>query len=135
MWRVESALWSWVANAITLLVVIVIFHDVSIGSVGSLLTAAALFGILNSTVKPILKLITFPLAVITLRLAWFFVSMLMLKITDWIVSSFNIDGFWALVWATIVVWLVNMVLDLVPGPWRGTRSDRSAFSKRRGAES
>ena len=35
----------------------------------------------------------------------------------------DINGFRSLVWATIIVWLVNVVLDFVPGPWRGTRRD------------
>src|SRR5580765_8019703 len=89
---------------------------------GDLLTAAALFWILNTFLKPILRLLTVPLAVITLGVIWFFVSMLMLAITSWIVNGFEIDGFWALVWSTIVVWLLNLVLDWF-GPWRGTRRD------------
>jgi putative membrane protein len=130
VWRLESLLWSWIANAITLVVVIAVFQKVTIGGVGSLLEAALVFGLLNSLVKPILKLITLPLAVITLRLIWFFISALMLKVTDWIISSFNIHGFLTLIWATIVIWAVNLVLDMAPGPWRGTRRDRRLLSKR-----
>ena len=105
------------------MVVIAAFDKVTIGGVGDLLVAALLFGILNTLLKPVIKLITLPLAVITLRLAWFGVSMLMLALTAAIVDSFEIDGFWALVWATVVVWVVNLALDLVPGPWRHTRRD------------
>jgi putative membrane protein len=103
--------------------VIAVLDDVTIGSVGDLLFAALLFGILNTLLKPVLRLITLPLAVITLRLAWFGVSMLMLLLTALIVDSFDIHGFWALVWATLIVWVVNLVLDVVPGPWQGTRRD------------
>jgi uncharacterized membrane protein YvlD (DUF360 family) len=39
--------------------------------------------------------------------------MLMLWLTDVIVPSFNIDGFWTYVGATVVVWLANLGLDLV----------------------
>jgi uncharacterized membrane protein YvlD (DUF360 family) len=49
--------------------------------------------------------------------------MLMLLLTAAIVDSFDIHGFWALVWATLIVWLVNLALDVVPGPWRHTRRD------------
>jgi len=96
---------------------------VTIGGIGALLGAALLFGLLNTLLKPILKFVTLPLAIITLRLAWFGVSMLMLLLTAWIVDSFDIHGFWALVWATIIVWVVNLLLDIVPGPWRNTRRD------------
>ena len=95
----------------------------TIGGVGDLLGAALLFGILNTLLKPVLKFVTLPLAIVTLRLAWFGVSMLMLLITAWIVGSFDIDGFWALVWATVIVWVVDLLLDLVPGPWQHTRRD------------
>jgi putative membrane protein len=103
--------------------VIAVLDNVTIGGAGDLLGAALLFGVLNTILKPILKLITLPIAIVTLSLAWFFVSMLMLLITAWIVDSFDIDGFWALVWATIIVWVVNLALDLAPGPWHGTRRD------------
>jgi putative membrane protein len=91
--------------------------------VGDLLGAALVFGILNTFLKPILKFATLPLAVITLRLIWFGVAMVMLLLTDAIIDGFDIDGFWALVWATVIVWVVNMILDIVPGPWKGTRRD------------
>lgn len=130
MWRIESLLWSFVANALALGVVIAVFSGVTIGSVGSLFEAAVIFGLLNTFVKPLVKLVTLPLAVITLRLIWFFVAMLMLEITTWIVGSFDIKGFLTLVEATLLIWLVNLMLDLVPGPWRGTRRDHHALSHR-----
>jgi putative membrane protein len=113
---------SWAANAVILAILALVMGPVTFDGVGDLLTAAALFGILNTFLKPILRLLTLPLAVITLGIIWFFVSMLMLAITNWIVNGFEIDGFWALVWSTIVVWLLNLVLDWF-GPWRGTRRD------------
>ena len=35
-----------------------------------------------------------------------------------------------LLWATLAVWVLNLALDLVPGPWRGTRRDGHAMSRR-----
>ena len=75
--------------------------------------AAAVFGVLNTLLKPILKLLTFPLAIFTLGLAWFGVAMFMLWLTDAIVPKFDISGFWTLVWATIIVWAANLALDLI----------------------
>ncbi len=119
----RSLFFSWAANAIALVVVIAVFDKVTIGSLGDLILAALLFGILNTVLKPVIKAITLPLAIITLRLAWFGVSMLMLILTAAIIDSFDIHGFWALVWATVVIWVVNLVLDIAPGPWKGTRRD------------
>ena len=119
----RSLFFSWAANAIALVVVIAVFDKVTIGSLGDLILAALLFGILNTVLKPVIKAITLPLAIVTLRLAWFGVSMLMLILTAAIIDSFDIHGFWALVWATVVIWVVNLVLDIAPGPWKGTRRD------------
>src|SRR4051794_31322938 len=103
MHLLRYVLLSWVANAITLGVVAGVFDKVSFDGWGSLIGAAALFGILNTIVKPVLKLLTLPFAVVTLGIVWFFVAMLMLAITDWLVRGFHVDGFWTFVGATIVV--------------------------------
>ena len=105
---------SWAANAVVLgitgwLLTGVTFH----GSAWTVIFAAAVFGVLNTILKPILKLLTFPLAVVTLGIAWFFVSMFTLWLTVLIVSKFDISGFWNYVWATIIIWALNMVVDAV----------------------
>jgi len=105
---------SWAANAVTLAVTSWLLHGVTTQhSAGTLIAAAAVFGVLNTILKPILKLVTLPLAIVTLGIAWFGVAMMMLWLTDVIVGKFEIDGFWNLVWATIIVWVVNLILDLV----------------------
>jgi putative membrane protein len=105
---------SWAANAIVLgltgwLLSGVTFH----GSTWTVIFAAAVFGVLNTILKPFLKLVTFPLALVTLGIAWFFVSMLTLWLTVAIVPDFAINGFWNYVWATIIIWALNMVVDAV----------------------
>jgi hypothetical protein len=46
--------------------------------------------------------------------------MLMLVVTEAIVGGFDVPGFWTLVEATLIVWAVNVVLDVTPGPWQVT---------------
>ena len=115
---------SWLTNALVLTVVVVLLTDVRVNNVGSLLLAALVFGVLNTLLKPLLRLITLPLALLTFGIAWFFVSLLMLVLTDDIVSGFTIHGFWTYVEATLIVWLVNLLLDFTPGPWQITGSRR-----------
>jgi putative membrane protein len=111
---------SWLTNALVLGVVAAVLSRVTVSSAGALLLAAAVFGVLNTLLKPLLRLVTFPLAILTLGVAWFFVSMLMLVITKGIVDGFHVHGFWTLVDATLIVWVVNLVLDFTPGPWQVT---------------
>jgi putative membrane protein len=125
---------SWLTNALVLAVVAVLLSGVTVKSAGALLAAAAVFGVLNTVLKPLLRLVALPLAILTLGLAWFFVSMLMLVITKGIVSGFHVHGFWTLVAATVIVWVVNLALDHTPGPWqisgkRRRRALRREFSR------
>jgi putative membrane protein len=113
---------SWAANALVLGIVAAAFDDVRADTFGDLLVAAAVFGVLNTILKPILRLVTLPVAVITLGLAWFGISMLMLWLTSVIVSGFDISGFWTYVWATLVVWAVNVVLELIEHFWGRSRA-------------
>lgn len=111
-----------------LAVVVILLHNATDTGIGSLLLAAAVFGVLNTLLKPLLRLITLPLALLTFGIAWFFVSLLMLLLTDKIVSGFHIDGFWTYVWATLIVWVVNLVLDMVSGPWQVTGGRRRRYT-------
>jgi putative membrane protein len=103
---------SWAVNAVVLgltgwLLGGVTFH----GSTWTVIFAAAVFGVLNTILKPVLQLITLPLAFLTLGVAWLFVSIFMLWLTVLIVPKFDINGFWNYVWATIIIWALNMILD------------------------
>jgi putative membrane protein len=129
MWRLRELLFSFFANAIALALVVIVLSGVEVDSLGDLINSALLFGVLNTFLKPILKTLTLPLAVITLRLIWFVVAMVMLKLTAAIVDGFDIHGLRSLFWATLIVWVVNLVLDLAPGPWQGTRRDRRAIAR------
>jgi putative membrane protein len=119
----QRLLVSWLANAVMLAVADALLTNVTVASAGDLILAAALFGILNTFLKPIARLLTLPLAIITLGIAWFFVSMLMLYLTQAIVSGFSIHGFWTLVWATIIVWVVDLVLDIAMVSWTKRRGE------------
>ncbi len=83
------------------------------GNFGSIVVAALVFALVNLILKPVTKLLAFPLIIVTLGIALFFINILMLYITDWILSDFTIDGFMSAVWATIVIWAVNWLLQIL----------------------
>ncbi len=115
---------SWLTHAVVLAVVVAVLPNVGDSGVGALLLAAAVFGVLNTVLKPLLRFVTLPLAFLTFGIAWFFVSLLMLVLTHEIVSGFRIHGFWTYVLATLIIWAVNLVLDMTPGPWQVTGQRR-----------
>jgi putative membrane protein len=105
-----GALIGWGVNILALIVVEWLFDSVQIGRWGPLLLGAAVLGIANAFLKPILTILTFPLIVVTLGLSYFALNILMLALAEWIAPDFSIDGFWTYVGAAIVIWLVNWVL-------------------------
>jgi putative membrane protein len=118
---------SWAVNAIVLALTAWVLHGVSIeGSNWTVIWAAAVFGILNTILKPIMRLITLPFALVTFGLAWFFVSMLMLWLTTLIISDFNVDGFWNYVWATVIIWFFNAIIDVILYRERAAEAQRIA---------
>ena len=93
----------------------------------TVILASLLLTLLNAYVKPVLRLLALPLVIVTLGIALFLISMFMLWLTSAIVSGFTIDGFWPLVKATIIVWLVNLVFAAIfdlDDPRRPRAADR-----------
>jgi putative membrane protein len=73
---------------------------------------SALFGIVNAFIGTILRILTFPLTLLTLGLFSVIVNALLLQITDGLSSHFTIDEFWwTAIWAAIILSLASMVLD------------------------
>ena len=125
---------AWAIDAAALAVAAWIFSGISVGgSAGTLIVAALVYGILATFVKPVLKLLTFPLMLLTLGIAWFFVAMFILWLTDVIVGGLHIEGFWTLVGGTVVVWAVGALADhwLFPkqGPLKSLIRGSSRFGR------
>jgi len=97
-------------NVVALLFVNWVFDSVYIEWPGSVLIGAAVLAVGNAFIKPILAILTLPLIIVTLGLAYFAINVAMLALAEWIAPDFSIDGFWTYVGATIVVWFVNFVV-------------------------
>ena len=109
----------WGINVLALIVVDWLFGSVDIGRWGSLLVGALVLMIGNAIIKPILAILTLPLVIITFGLFYFAINVAMLALAEWVATRFSIDGFWTYVGATIVVWLVNLVVGRLLDRIRG----------------
>ncbi len=108
---VIQALVQWGINVLALIVANWVFSGFSIERWGPLLLAGAVFGLANVFLKPLLTFIALPLILLTFGIAYFFVNVVVLLFTEWVVPDFSIDGFWTYVGATIVIWLVNWLVS------------------------
>jgi putative membrane protein len=111
----------WGINLLALIVIDWMFDGVRIDRWWPLLLGAVVLTIGNAILKPILAVLTLPLIIVTLGLAYFAINVLMLALSEWIAPRFSIDGFWTYVGATIVVWLVNLVVGGVIGKVKGDK--------------
>jgi putative membrane protein len=82
----------------------------------SLLVVALVFGVLNASVRPLLKVLTFPLLILSLGLFTLVINALMLWLTGWVSDrlslGFHVAGFWAAFWGGLVVSIVSLLLSI-----------------------
>jgi putative membrane protein len=118
---VRSLLLHWVLNAAALWVAAALIPGLDFsGGVGHLLLVAAVFGIVNSTLRPLLTVLTCPLIVLTLGFFTLVINALMLLLTGWLSESWNlgfsVSGFWSAFFGGLVVGLVSVILSLGLAP-------------------
>lgn len=105
------------AVAVWLLAKITLTGGSTAGKAGTLIVVALIFGLVNFLVKPIVKVLTFPLFVLTLGLITLIVNALMLLLTSWVADvmdvSFHVEGFWTAVLGGLIISVVSWALHLV----------------------
>jgi len=113
-------------NAAALWVATAIVPGVTyIGGPLPLLGVALVFGVINATLRPLAKILTFPLIILTLGIFALVINGLMLWLTSSLSESlglgFHVHGFWPAFWGAIVVSLVSMALSLAVRDVSGER--------------
>ena len=102
-------------NAAALWVADALFSGVRIHGWWAYIIGAAVLGIANTVIKPVLTLITLPLIILTLGFFLLVINIAMLALAEWIAPNFSIDGFWTYVGTVVVVWAVNWIGDHLLG--------------------
>ncbi len=105
------------AVAVWLLDKITLTGDSTGKKVGTLILVALIFGLVNFLVKPIVKLFSLPLLILTLGLFTLVVNALMLLLTSWLADkfdlSFHVDGFWTAVLGGLIISIVSWALHII----------------------
>ncbi|MGC0339457.1 phage holin family protein [Streptomyces sp. SLBN-8D4] len=112
-----------IANAGALAVAVWLLDKITLtgGSTGkkvwTLILVALVFGLVNFLVKPLVKVLTFPLFILTLGLFTLIVNALMLLLTSWLADkldlSFHVEGFWTAVLGGLIISIVSWALHVV----------------------
>ena len=96
-------------NAAALWLADAIFSSVRIDGWKSYVIGAAVLGIANGVLKPILAVLTLPLIIVTLGFFLLVINIAMVALAEWAAPNFSIDGFWTYVGTVVIIWLVNWV--------------------------
>lgn len=113
-----------IANAAALAVAIWLLKDITLTGentgrqILTLILVALIFGLVNFLVKPLVKLLSFPLFILTLGLITLVVNALMLLLTSWLAGqadlAFHVEGFWTALLGgmiiSIVAWAMHVIL-------------------------
>jgi len=97
-WAISAA-GLWVANDL--------FGGVRIHGWTAYLLGAAVLGVANAVLKPVLTLLTLPLILVTFGFFLLVINIAMVALAAWVTPSFSVHGFWTYVGTIVVLWLVN----------------------------
>jgi putative membrane protein len=108
-----ALLLQWVLSALALIIVSKIVPGFHVQGLMPALIAALVIGLLNATVGFLLKIITFPLSIVTLGIFLLVINGLMILLASSIVRGFQVHGFAPAFWGAVVLALLGMLIKAV----------------------
>ncbi len=102
-------------NGLAVWVSAMVVPGVDVRSFGTAVVVAILLTAVNWFVKPILVILTLPVTVLTLGLFLLVLNGLMVVLVSMLVPGFVVSGWWAGFWFSVVLWMVNGVLEAMSG--------------------
>jgi putative membrane protein len=106
-------LFQWLLYAIALLIVSKIVPGFTVDGLWPAMIAAVVIGLLNATVGFFLKIITFPLSILTLGIFLLVINGLMILLASSIVRGFHVRGFGSAFWGAVVLALLGMIIRAI----------------------
>jgi putative membrane protein len=85
----------------------------------SALLAAAVLGILNAFLRPVLILLTLPLNILSLGLFTFVINAFLLKLSSGVIPGFEVHGFWTALFGALIITIVSGILNAMIGRQQG----------------
>ncbi|MEA5097411.1 MAG: phage holin family protein [Burkholderiaceae bacterium] len=101
----------WVINAAALLALPYLMDSIQLGGIGSALIAAAILGLVNTLVRPVLLVLTLPVTFLTLGLFIFVVNGLTFWLVAQMVSGFHVASFWSAVGGALLYSIISWALS------------------------
>ena len=107
----------WVLSALAVWIMSRVVPGIHVSGPVAALIAALVIGFINATIGLVLKILTFPLTLLTLGLFWLVINALMLELASALLApGFQVRGFFAAFVGAIVLSLVNLLLKAIVMP-------------------
>jgi putative membrane protein len=105
----------WLLNAVALLAVTYLLPSIQVSSFGTALAAALVLGFINTLVRPILTILTFPITILTLGIFYLVLNGLLFWLASTLIPGFQVNGFVSALVGAILYGLIAWVLSaLIP---------------------
>ena len=101
----------WLLSAVALLAVAYVYSGVQVKSFGSAMIAAAVIGLLNAVLRPVLVVLTLPVTIVTLGLFLFVINALMFWSASGLLTGFHVAGFWAALLGSLIYSALGLIID------------------------
>jgi len=105
----------WIILTLALLIVSHIYSGFQVSNLPAAIVAAAVLGILNALVRPVLQFLSLPITVLTLGLFYFVINGLMLYWTAALVKGIAVRSFWAAILTSILISICSLLLNSLFG--------------------
>jgi putative membrane protein len=101
----------WVMNALALILISKVIKGIEVDNIMAAFVAAAVLGVINAVLRPILILLTLPITILTLGLFALVINGSMLYIAGTIVRGFHVSGFWPSVFGALFLSLISWIAN------------------------
>ncbi|MCD4688820.1 MAG: phage holin family protein [Desulfuromonadaceae bacterium] len=100
----------WLMLTVAIMAATYLLPGIEVNGVFSAFFAAAILGILNALLRPLLLLLTLPLNILSLGLFTFVINALMLMMASGVISGFHIAGFWSAIFGSLIIGVISWLL-------------------------
>ena len=106
----------WLVLTAAIIVASYALNGIQVRGFFSAFFAAAILGVLNAFFRPILIILTLPINILTLGLFTFVINALLLKMASGVISGFDVQGFWAAVFGSVIISVISWALNSFISP-------------------
>src|SRR5688572_20264294 len=101
----------WLINTGIIMALPYLLKGIRVDNCMSAMVAAAVLGVVNAVVRPLLIIMTLPINILTLGLFTFVINAVVLLMVAQVVKGFNVDGFWPALFGSLILSVGSTLLS------------------------